>query len=185
MACMTVEAVRVGGFLYVLWSAAGINIFRDGEYRLSIIVSDRWGERLCGLWGNCNDSPRDDFTSPNGEVMITTHQFSISWQYNLMQSCNNFTLSPAVPCLATYAVKAKTRCDVLLGTQFIACSRIVDPFPFIDDSFHDYCFCNEEDRQDCYCSSLSTYISICICDPTVFAKRYLFHTFYIPANYIT
>jgi len=46
-------------------------------------------------------TPRDDFTSPNGEVMITAHQFSISWQYNLMQSCNNSALQPAVPCPAT------------------------------------------------------------------------------------
>jgi len=55
MACMTVEAVRVGGFLHVLWSADSIDIW-DGEYRLCVTVSDRWGERLYGLCGNCNNS---------------------------------------------------------------------------------------------------------------------------------
>jgi len=158
-----VEVVRVGGFLHVLWSAAGINIFWDGEYRLSVTVSDRWRERLCGLCGNYNGNSRDDFMSPNGEVIITAHQFSLTWQHfdNMMQSCNNSALPPSVPCPAMYAVEAKTRCDALLGAQFLACSGVVAPFPFIDDCYHDYCFCNEEDRQNCYCSSLATYISIC------------------------
>jgi len=158
-----VEILRVGGLLHVLWSTAGINIFWDGEYRLSVTVSDRWRERLCGLCGNYNDNPRDDFTSPNGEMITIAHEFSISWQNfgNVMQSCNNSALPPPVPCPAMYAVEAKTKCDALLGTQFLTCSRMVDPFPFIDDCYHDYCFSNEEDRQNHYCSSLSTYISIC------------------------
>jgi len=44
---------------------------------------------------------------------------------------------------------------------FAACNAIVDPTQFIDDYVYDYCNCNEEDRENGYCSSLATFAFVC------------------------
>lgn len=158
-----VEVLRVGGYFHVLIKAAGINVFWDGKYRLSTTVSQMWRGNLCGLCGNYNGYSADDFKSADGALITSVDEFAISWQTNHVTPdiCGNYMFDSPPSCPASIAAVAESKCNAMLTEYFTACNRIIDPGSFIDDCNHDYCFCNEDNRQNCFCSSLATYISIC------------------------
>ena len=155
------EVVRVGGHPHVLLIADSIDLYWDGQYQLSVTASQRWRGQLCGLCGNYNNDSSDDYQTRSGDVAATVNEFVTSWQNNdnVVGDCQ--TDVNLVNCPRAIASEAKTKCDELLGSNFMACSRVVNPFSFIDSCFDDYCLSNEQNRQDLYCSSLLTYTASC------------------------
>ena len=155
------EVVRVGGHPHVLLIADSIDLYWDGQYQLSVTASQTWRGQLCGLCGNYNNDSSDDFQTRSGDVAATVNEFVSSWQNsdNVVGNCQT-DVNP-VNCPRAIASEAKTKCDELLGNNFIACSRVVNPFSFIDACFDDYCLSNEDNRQALYCSSLLTYTASC------------------------
>ena len=155
-----VEVVRSGGHPHVLLGTQGIKIFWDGENRVEVTVSTSWQGRLCGLCGNYNGDATDDFIGPDGQQISNANEFVASWTTGDTSSCG--TLPQALPCLGSARSAATARCEALLSDLFAPCNAVVDPQPFIDDCIDDYCiFCDEANREDCLCDSLSTYASVC------------------------
>lgn len=154
------EVVRVGGHPHVLLLADSIDLFWDGQYQLLVTASELWRGQLCGLCGNYNDNLRDESLTPSGDL-VTIREFASSWQTsnNVIGDCQ--TDVTQVTCPSAISSEAKTKCDELLGNNFMSCSRTVIPNSFIDDCFDDYCLSNEENRQDLYCSNLLTYTAAC------------------------
>ena len=155
-----VEVVRVGGHPHVILNTIGVRVSWDGLYRVAVTVSTSWRGRLCGLCGNYNDDPNDDFQAPNGMLESTSNDFGLSWVIdNTQNSCGG--LLDLEQCPAEVMADAQTRCSALQENVFASCHDQVDPAPFISDCIFDYCYCNEVDRNECYCNSLATYASVC------------------------
>ena len=156
-----VEVVRVGGHPHVILSAIGVRVSWDGLYYAEVTVSSTWRGRLCGLCGNYNDNPNDDFQTPDGSIESSPNTFAVSWvlNNNTLDSCSN--LNPLIPCPTDVMDEAQRRCAVLRKEHFSACNDIVNPTTFIDSCAFDYCHCNANDREECYCNSLSTYAGVC------------------------
>jgi hypothetical protein len=51
-------------------------------YYLEIEVAEIYAERLCGLGGEFNNNPGDDFKSRNGVVETSLSQFANSWLFD-------------------------------------------------------------------------------------------------------
>ena len=156
-----VELTRAGGRLYVILSTLGVRISWDGSYRVDLTVSTRWRGNLCGLCGNYNGDPTDDFQNPNGIVVSSADEFGLSWVVNNNGSGSCLGLAPLIPCSTDVMDEAQRRCAVLREEHFRACNAIVDPTTFIESCVFDYCHCNVNDREECYCNSLSTYAGAC------------------------
>ena len=156
-----VEVTRAGGRLHVLLNTLGVRVSWDGFYRVDVTVSTRWRGDLCGLCGNYNDDPNDDFLNPNGSVESSANDFGLSWMVSNSTDDSCSGLTPLIPCPADVMVEAQRRCAVLREEQFISCNSIVDPTTFIESCVFDYCHCNVNDREECYCNSLSTYAGAC------------------------
>ena len=155
-----VEVIRSGGHPYVLLGTQGIKIFWDGVNRVEVTVSSSWQGRLCGLCGDYNGDSTDDFIRPDGQQVSNTDEFVASWAVGDTSSCG--TLPQAFPCFGVNRIIARARCNVLLSDAFAPCHATVDPQPFIDNCIDDYCtFCGEDDRDDCFCRSLTAYASVC------------------------
>ena len=154
-----VEVVRVGGRPHVILTVSGVKISWDGLYRVEVTVSSAWEGRLCGLCGNYNGDPDDDFMTPDGTVISSSDPFGGSWVVGntTQDSCGG--LMELGTCGVMEA--ARSRCAELQGDIFMSCNAAVPPTAFIDDCIYDYCYCNEADREDCYCNSLATYASAC------------------------
>jgi len=156
-----VEVVRVGGHPHVILTELGVRVSWDGLYRVEVTVSTSWRGRLCGLCGNYNGDPDDDFTTPGGIMVSSPDIFGSSWviENSTTENCNGL-LAPN-NCPASVMEEAQTRCGILMGYEFNQCNAHVDPISYIDSCVYDYCNCNRSEQSNCYCHSLSTYASAC------------------------
>ena len=156
-----VEVVRVGGHPHVILNTSGVRVSWDGLYRVAVTVSTSWRGGLCGLCGNYNDDPDDDFQTPDGFLASSVNEFGLSWVVNneTHESCGGL-LSPD-PCPSDVMSEAQVRCSVLQGNYFNNCHDLINPTPFINSCIFDYCRCNVNDRQECYCNSLAAYAGAC------------------------
>ena len=156
-----VEVVRVGGHPHVILSAIGVRVSWDGLYHAEVTVSTSWSGRLCGLCGNYNSNPNDDFQTPNGHLTSSANDFGLSWVLNNGTHDNCGGLLAPNPCPADVMTEAQARCSMLNGGYFNSCNDLVNPASFINSCIFDYCHCNINDREDCYCNSLSAYVGAC------------------------
>ena len=156
-----VEVIRTGGRPFVLLTIGWpIGIFWDGRHRVDIAVSSGWQGMLCGLCGNYNNDGNDDFMLPNGTLTTSANDFGSSWLYSKpYPECG--VPPPPPPCPQNVMIAAQSRCNELLNNVFNICKSVVDPTSYINDCILDYCQCSEEEREDCYCNSLSTYAADC------------------------
>ena len=156
-----VEVKRVGGQIHVILSASGIRVTWDGHYYVEVTVSTSWRGRLCGLCGNYNGDPNDDFITSNNILTTSSDIFAHSWVLNndIRGSCGGLTNPSSCP--TDVMTEAQARCGVLREIYFSTCNDVVDPSDFIESCVYDYCYCNENDREECYCNSLTAYARVC------------------------
>ena len=156
-----VEVIKSGRHAYVLLTISyPIAISWDGSYRVDITPSSSWQDMLCGLCGNYNNDNSDDYMLPDGSVTSSVNDFGSSWLYsNTSSTCG--VPQPPPPCSESIMIAAESRCGELRMGVFSVCNDMVDPTDFILGCELDYCLCSNEDREDCYCNSLSTYTAAC------------------------
>ena len=156
-----ISVVRVGGYPHVILSNSGVRVSWDGLYRAEITVSTSWRGRLCGLCGNYNGDPNDDFQTPDGSIESSSNAFGFSWVLGngTQDTCSGTILSD--PCPPNLMSEAQTRCAELNGVHFNACHNFLNPTSFIDSCIYDYCYSNQADREHFYYNSLATYASAC------------------------
>ena len=160
-----VTVVRTGGRHHIILNRSGVRVSWDGLYRAEVTVSTSWRRRLCGLCGNYNDDPDDDFQTHNG-TELSPDAFGLSWVINDTQSdCGGLVIPD--PCPADVMEWAQTNCSELQSGRFASCNSQVDPASFVADCIYDYCYCNEADRDECYCESLAAYASACANDGVI------------------
>ena len=165
-----VEVVRAGGHPHVILRTSGVRVSWDGLYHVSVTVSTRWRGNLCGLCGDYNGDPGNDFKMQNNILTDDVNEFGNSWQ--LISNISRICIPPdTIPCPAELSTEAQSRCEVLRGDAFSACNSIVDPVPFIANCEFDFCNCNEENREDCYCDSLAAYAAACAANGVVLNWR--------------
>ena len=155
------EISRTGKLVYILLTISHpIVISWDEYHRVGITPSISWQGKLCGLCGNYNNDDSDDYMLPDGSVTNSVNEFGSSWLYsNISSTCGVPVASPL--CTDSVMVIAEARCSELMKGVFNTCSSLIDPTEFINGCKLDYCSCIEEDREDCYCNSLSTYAAAC------------------------
>ena len=160
MQSSAVEILRSGGHPHILLLKYGVRIFWNGLYRVEVTVSQMWQNRLCGLCGNFNNDASDDFKMSDGSLVLTENAFGNSWLYtNASSGCGGLSVPPI--CLNNIMGEAQSRCEVMTQTVFASCNAFVDPTPFIENCMFDFCLCNDENIDDCFCDSLATYAAAC------------------------
>ena len=163
-----VEIVRTGGRPHVLLKTSGVIVFWDGLYHVEVTVSTSWSGRLCGLCGNYNGDPNDDFTTPNGTLVNLPDDFGFSWlSGGSREECS--LVSPGL-CPADVMADAQMKCNQMQSAPFSVCNSLIDANPYISDCIYDYCHCNEADREMCYCNSLAVYAKACAANGVVLAN---------------
>ena len=156
-----VEVKRIGRQIHVILSTSGVRVSWDGLYRVAVTVSTSWRGRLCGLCGNYNDNPNDDFIASNNILASSSDIFAYSWvlNNNIQGTCGGLIIPSS--CSIDVMIEAEARCGVLRESYFSACNDVVLPSDFIESCVYDYCHCNETDNEECYCNSLAAYAHVC------------------------
>lgn len=138
----------------------GVQILWDGDSFIEVHVPKRYQGDTCGLCGNFNGEPNDDFKLKNGQITNSIHKFAESWAIGRQR--NNCKRAPAPPketavCKSRHQWRARKRCWPI-KSHFSNCHKAVDPRRYYKDCLSDVCSCRSK---RCDCESLLAYARAC------------------------
>lgn len=154
----------------VIQTDFGLRVSYDLMYNVRVKVPGNYYQQLCGLCGNYNGDPKDDFQKPDGSQAGSPDEFGNSWEEAV----------PGSPCLLPPTCKPGEDCHPPECTpelqkkyqqeQFCglltsptgplaACHKLLDPQgPLLDCVFD---LCVGDGHQSVLCSHIHAYVSAC------------------------
>ncbi|XP_063168367.1 IgGFc-binding protein-like [Candoia aspera] len=163
-----------GGALQILQSGASALVVTDvhlwvsydWNHHLRITISSAYYGGLCGLCGNYNKDPGDDFQTPTGTMAPDATAFGKSWKVDAGDgdSCWDDCHGPCVPCQADLAKKYQSEqyCGLIIKASdgpFTPCHSKVNPKFYFDGCVYDVC-ANQGHKQS-LCDVLASYADDC------------------------
>ncbi|XP_064466328.1 BMP-binding endothelial regulator protein-like [Ornithodoros turicata] len=142
----------------------GIKVLWNGDNYVEVSVPPSYKNKLCGLCGNYNDRPDDDFMSLNGTQISEPNAFGNSWLVGRRKRClrpSNRVTHPLDCRLKDWSLRMKNLelCNHIKSNVFAACHKAVDATPYFRSCMLDMCECLPSDK--CYCDSLNAYARQC------------------------
>ncbi|XP_067316856.1 IgGFc-binding protein-like [Anolis sagrei] len=136
-----------------------------GDFLL-IKIHKRYSDHVCGLCGNYNNDPRDDFTTPNGALASSPVEFGSSWK---VEDEDRFCWDDCPPegCKScSFALAKKYKAEPFCGWiskggngPFSQCHSEVSPEIFLENCVYDVCL--SDGLKEVLCESLKNYAETC------------------------
>ncbi|XP_061222414.1 IgGFc-binding protein-like [Neopsephotus bourkii] len=161
------KKMRVGqeGNNIVLQSVAGIRVLYNVATYLLVTIPDAYQGHVCGLGGNYNGDPSDDFRVPGGSLAQSTEDFVTSWKVHGDDgACSDGCATTSCPtCDATSAAPygGNGSCGIIrdpLG-PFSSCHPKVSPVEYFTHCLHDVCAA--DGAPEVLCHSIQAYAAAC------------------------
>ncbi|NWS78874.1 FCGBP protein, partial [Crotophaga sulcirostris] len=159
------KKLRVGqeGNNIVLQAAAGLRLLYNVATYLLVTIPDAYRGRVCGLGGNYNGDPSDDFQLPGGSIARTTKDFVTSWKVPAEGgACSDGCDGQAcATCDADDAAAYGASCGIIRDPTgpFGLCHPRVSPVEYFNHCLHDVCAA--EGAPEVLCHSLQAYTTAC------------------------
>ncbi|KAJ8414232.1 hypothetical protein AAFF_G00051020, partial [Aldrovandia affinis] len=137
----------------------GLTVSYDSWTTVSIRLPPSYRGLTCGLCGNFNGLPGDDFVTRSGNLADSASQFGIDWKVPGNYSCSDGCGESCPTC--PDQTGAQAHCAIIRATQgpFSFCHREVDPAPYFSDCVFDFCI--SHDRDIVLCQAIQGYVSAC------------------------
>ncbi|KAM9425858.1 IgGFc-binding protein-like [Pholidichthys leucotaenia] len=138
----------------------GLSVTYDGRTTVSITVPPNYRGETCGLCGNFNGNPNDDFLTPSGMTVASPNMFGTAWKVPGNYTCSDGCGSSCPRC--TNEQPAREQCQVIQAPDgpFSFCHEHVDPTPFFNDCVFDVCVSGRQSH-DLLCRAIEVYVSAC------------------------
>ncbi|TNN41391.1 Zonadhesin [Liparis tanakae] len=147
-----------------LQTTFGLRVRWDGNHHAQITVPSSYYDQMCGLCGDYDGKPANDFTKRDGALTGNVNDFANSWQTeeDEDESCIAGT-KPDPDCdpkLEAEVVKPD-KCGKLKDPAgpFRDCVAVVDPTPFFQSCVYD--MCRFSGQQSVLCDQLQAYTDAC------------------------
>ncbi|KAJ8416808.1 hypothetical protein AAFF_G00326860 [Aldrovandia affinis] len=75
-------SVFKSGKHYTVAADFGVTVRYDGNHYMDIKVTSNYKNTLCGLCGDYNGNPKDDFRTPSGQLVTNANDFGHSWNFD-------------------------------------------------------------------------------------------------------
>ncbi|KAL4006244.1 lactase-phlorizin hydrolase [Sarotherodon galilaeus] len=157
-------SISLAGQFITLQTSFGLRVRWDGNHYAQISVPSSYYDQMCGLCGDYDGNPDNDFTKPDGTVAGNSNDFGNSWQTEEDEddSCTPGT-KPDPDCdpnLETEVVKPE-KCGKITDPTgpFRECVSVVNPTPFFQSCVFDMCQFNGQ--QHVLCDQLQAYTDAC------------------------
>ncbi|XP_075346839.1 IgGFc-binding protein [Mycteria americana] len=128
-----------------------------------VILPNTYSRAVCGLCGNADGDPRDDFTMRDGQLATDEIQFADSWKVADVPGCWAGCTEDCKVCTEAEkrAYRGDKHCGLLMKKEgpFAACHSAIDPAPYFDDCLFDTCL--YKGHQETVCSSVTAYVTAC------------------------
>ncbi|KAJ7304150.1 hypothetical protein JRQ81_011679 [Phrynocephalus forsythii] len=161
------------GKLHLYQTAGSVQIETDFTLRVSydwksylvVKISSTFAESLCGLCGNYNGDPKDDFTTPEGSLVSSPVEFGQSWKVEdgdrfCWDDCHGECKTCSPQMASKY--EAEPFCGWISkggDGPFSQCHPVLNPEIFLQNCVYDLCL--NDGRQDVLCEALESYAEAC------------------------
>lgn len=159
-----VEVSREGNH-YVIKTNFGLRVTYDLVYHVTVTVPGTYRGKVCGLCGNFNRNPNDDFQLPNHKLTNNVNAFGKSWKVTIPNAeCENGCEGNTCP-NCNSAQKAvfstSTYCGIIKEPKgpFADCHSKLNPEPYFNDCVFDVCASNGDGNV--LCDSIAAYTFNC------------------------
>ncbi|KAM6427526.1 IgGFc-binding protein-like [Liasis olivaceus] len=153
------------GSQLVIETQFGLKVYYDWNYYLVVKVTPAFQSQICGLCGNYNGDPNDDFVTPSGNLATNVVELGKSWKVEDGDiACRHDCHDKCLQCSAELAARynAETLCGMISkhrGGPFHRCHSLIDPKPYLNDCVID--LCAFEGYKQILCRALKTYADAC------------------------
>lgn len=148
----------------VITTDFGLAVWYDTYSYVRIGVPYTYQNATCGICGDFNNNPRDDFRTRQGQVVSSEVVFANSWKASgddepgceaLCQNCSVCSQAQ------TNLYNSVTHCGILQSTSgpFAACHQQLSPLSYKENCVIDLCV--GQGYQPILCSALTVYASQC------------------------
>uniref|UniRef100_A0A8B9KT89 Zonadhesin, like n=1 Tax=Astyanax mexicanus TaxID=7994 RepID=A0A8B9KT89_ASTMX len=157
-------SITLAGQYVILSTTFGLEVRWDGNHYAKITVPSTYYEQMCGLCGDYNGNPNNDFTKPNGSLAGNINDFGSSWQTDEDEDDTCKPVPPEPPCdpsIEAEVVKPD-KCGKITDTSgpFRDCIKVVDPTPFFQSCVFD--MCRYQGLIQTLCDQLQAYTDACL-----------------------
>uniref|UniRef100_A0A8C7FTQ4 Mucin-19-like n=1 Tax=Oncorhynchus kisutch TaxID=8019 RepID=A0A8C7FTQ4_ONCKI len=151
----------VGLYIMISVPSRGLTLIWDKHTQLTVILDDRWRNRVCGLCGNFDSNEMNDLQISGSSVVSSPLAFGNSWKM-ATPPCSDVT-NEVFPCQrhSYCAAWAERRCMILRGDTFKDCHLKVDPEPYYQACVLESCSCEFEGKFLGFCTSVAAYAEAC------------------------
>ncbi|XP_071510275.1 kielin/chordin-like protein [Diadema antillarum] len=147
------------GLMVVVHTNIGISLSWDGQHFAEVRADGIWEGHLCGLCGDYNGNPDDDFRASNGTLCGTASEFGNTFLVGDYAECSCQESVEQTPCMreenADLEFIAREECSILKREPFVSAHTVVPVMPFFDACMYDLCACPSQER--CLCDVLTAY----------------------------
>ncbi|CAM5176236.1 unnamed protein product, partial [Eretmochelys imbricata] len=153
------------GTSLVLRTDFNLSMSYDWNNHVRVTVPNDFSDSLCGLCGNYNGDPSDDFETPEGDLAPSVAALGKSWAVeDEDQFCWHDCIGGCRPCAASIARKYKEEASCGLITKvsdgpFSQCHTKVDPTVYLDNCVYD--LCHSDSYRRALCEALKAYADAC------------------------
>ncbi|XP_066465360.1 IgGFc-binding protein-like [Eleutherodactylus coqui] len=120
-----------------------VQITYDWNHFITAAITRKYAGKMCGLCGNYNQNPKDDFQTPEGTLAPNAIAFGASWAVEDNTFCWHDCRGPCLSCPSTSANKYSTvaYCGLIskVDGPFSECHALVDPKMYMENCVFDVC----------------------------------------------
>ncbi|XP_062996673.1 IgGFc-binding protein-like [Elgaria multicarinata webbii] len=135
----------------------------DWNSYVKVTVPSTYANAVCGLCGNNNLNPNDDFTMKDGSQASSITQFAESWKVADVPGCSMGCTNDCPVCgeAQEEIYKGDQYCGILIKKDgpFQQCHATIDPTPYFIDCVFDTC--QYHGQHDALCKAVSIYVAAC------------------------
>lgn len=141
----------------------GLKVLYNTVYYVEVIVPSTYRQKMCGLCGNNNNNPKDDFKLPNNRITNKVDKFGKSWALDQhSETCGGCGKQCPVCLPAKAALFRKPEsCGIIAHSEgpFKACHHEIDPTPYVSHCVFDVCVTGG--NKDTECDNIMAYALAC------------------------
>uniref|UniRef100_A0A8C1T758 Zonadhesin, like n=1 Tax=Cyprinus carpio TaxID=7962 RepID=A0A8C1T758_CYPCA len=150
--------LSLAGHYVILTTPFGLEVQWDGNHYAKISVPSSYYDQMCGLCGDYDGNPNNDFTKPDGSQTDSSNQFGDSWQTDEDEDATcKPDPGPQPPCdpVLEGVVSNPENCGRITDKN-----GVVDPLPFFQSCVFD--MCRYQGLQQVLCDQLQAYTDVCL-----------------------
>ncbi|NXJ13571.1 FCGBP protein, partial [Odontophorus gujanensis] len=161
------QKIRIGqeGTNLVLQTTSGLRLLYNAATYLLVTIPNAYRGRVCGLGGNFNGDPGDDFLLPDGSPAKSMEEFVTSWKTpsadgGCAEGCDGKPC-PTCDSDADSLYGGGDKCGAIRDPMgpFGLCHHRVNPGRYFQHCLHDVCAA--DGSRDALCHSLQAYVAAC------------------------